>query len=68
MRIDSRYFRPAEVDTLLGDASQARRELGWEPTGSFDDLVAEMVAADRNLAQRDALMAREGYRAAHPYE
>jgi len=68
VRIDSRYFRPAEVDTLLGDASKARRELGWAPTGSFDELVAEMVAADRNLARRDALMAREGYRAAHPYE
>jgi GDPmannose 4,6-dehydratase len=68
VRIDSRYFRPAEVDTLLGDASKARRELGWAPAGTFDELVAEMVAADRTLAQRDALMAREGYRAAHPYE
>ncbi|MDE2448845.1 MAG: GDP-mannose 4,6-dehydratase [Gammaproteobacteria bacterium] len=68
VRIDSRYFRPAEVDTLLGDAAKARRELGWAPTASFDELVAEMVAADRNLARRDALMAREGYRAAHPFE
>jgi GDPmannose 4,6-dehydratase len=68
VRIDSRYFRPAEVDTLLGDASKARRELGWMPTRSFDELVAEMVAADRDLARRDALMAREGYRAVHPYE
>jgi GDPmannose 4,6-dehydratase len=68
VRIDSRYFRPAEVDTLLGDASKARRELGWAPASSFDDLVAEMVSADRKLARRDALMAREGYRAVHPYE
>ncbi len=68
VRIDSRYFRPTEVDTLLGDASKARRELGWTPVASFDELVAEMVAADRVLARRDALMAREGYRAAHPYE
>jgi GDPmannose 4,6-dehydratase len=68
VRIDSRYFRPAEVDTLLGDATKARRELGWTPTASFDELVAEMVAADRHLAQRDALMAREGYLAAHSYE
>ena len=65
VRIDARYFRPAEVDTLLGDASKARRELGWEPTRTFDELVAEMVSADRHLARRDALMAREGYRAAH---
>ena len=68
VRIDSRYFRPAEVDTLLGDASKAKRELGWVPTVGFDDLVAEIVAADRELARRDALMAREGFRAAHPYE
>jgi len=68
VRIDARYFRPTEVDTLLGDASKARRELGWEPTRSFDDLVAEMVSADRHLARRDALMAREGYRAAHAFE
>ena len=68
VRIDSRYFRPAEVDTLLGDASKARRELGWAPVVSFDELVAEMVAADRNLARRDALMVREGYQAAHPYD
>ena len=68
VRIDSRYFRPAEVDTLLGDASKARRELGWAPAVSFDELVAEMVASDRKLARRDALMAREGYRAVQPYE
>jgi GDPmannose 4,6-dehydratase len=68
VRIDSRYFRPAEVDTLLGDASKARRELGWAPTRSFDELVAEMVSADRKLARRDALMEREGYLAVHPYE
>ncbi len=68
VRIDSRYFRPAEVETLLGDASKARRELGWTPTRSFDELVAEMVAEDRSLARRDALMAREGYRAVQSYE
>ncbi len=68
VRIDSRYFRPAEVDTLLGDASKARRELDWAPVVTFDELVAEMVSEDRTLARRDALMAREGYRAAHPYE
>lgn len=48
VRIDSRSFRPAEVDTLLGDASRARHELGWAPTGSFDDLVAEMLASCLN--------------------
>src|SRR5579883_3453949 len=68
VRIDSRYFRPTEVDSLLGDASKARRELHWAPVVSFDELVAEMVSSDRSLARRDALMAREGFRAAQPYE
>jgi len=68
VRIDSRYFRPTEVDTLLGDASKARRELGWEPRVTFDELVAEMVQADLTLARRDSLVVREGYRAAQPYE
>jgi GDPmannose 4,6-dehydratase len=61
VRIDPRYFRPTEVDTLLGDASKARRELGWAPEVGFDELIEEMVEADRRLAERDALIEREGY-------
>ena len=61
IRIDPRYFRPTEVDTLLGDASKARSELGWEPEVSFEKLVSEMVSEDLALAERDALIAREGY-------
>ena len=64
IRIDPRYFRPTEVDSLLGDASRARRELNWTPTVTFDELVHEMVEADRVLARRDALVARAGYGAA----
>jgi GDPmannose 4,6-dehydratase len=64
VRIDPRYFRPAEVETLLGDASKARRELGWEPQITFDQLVTEMVAGDREHARRDALNARHGFRVA----
>jgi GDPmannose 4,6-dehydratase len=52
--IDPGYFRPTEVDTLLGDASRARRELGWSPRVGFDALVREMVQADLQLARRDA--------------
>ena len=52
--IDPRYFRPTEVDTLLGDATKARSKLGWEPRTSFDALVKEMVEADLAEAQRDA--------------
>jgi GDPmannose 4,6-dehydratase len=62
IRIDPRYFRPTEVDTLLGDASKARAQLGWQPQVPFEELVKEMVAEDLALAQRDARLAREGFR------
>jgi len=61
VRIDPRYFRPTEVDTLLGDASKARTELGWQPEVGFEALVEEMVREDLALAERDALIAREGF-------
>ena len=61
--VDPRYFRPAEVDTLLGDASRAREKLGWEPRISFEQLVAEMVREDLALAQRDRLVTRAGFKA-----
>ena len=63
VRVDPRYYRPTEVETLLGDASRAKRELDWSPAISFDALVSEMVSHDLILARRDALIAREGYRA-----
>ncbi len=62
IRIDSRYFRPAEVDTLLGDSTKARLRLGWKPEHSFSELVAEMVHEDLVLAKRDATIAREGFK------
>lgn len=55
--IDPRYFRPAEVDTLLGDPSLARQELGWEPRTSFEELVREMVDSDLNAAEKERLIA-----------
>ncbi len=61
VRVDPRYFRPAEVETLLGDASKARSKLGWAPRITFEELVAEMVREDFRLAKRDALLARHGY-------
>ena len=60
--IDRRYFRPAEVDTLLGDPSKARRKLGWEPRIGFEEMVREMVAADLKEAERDLMVRRRGYR------
>jgi GDPmannose 4,6-dehydratase len=68
VRIDPRYFRPTEVDALLGDATKARNELGWVPELGFEDLVTEMVGADLALAQRDALVAREGYAVLRQHE
>lgn len=59
--VDPRYFRPAEVETLLGDPSKARNVLGWEPKITFKELVAEMTAADLRSAQLDQLMADHGF-------
>ena len=59
--VDPRYFRPAEVESLLGDASKARKELGWAPKIAFPDLVKEMVLEDLMAAERDELVKRHGY-------
>ncbi len=59
--VDPRYFRPTEVETLLGDASKAKRELGWTPRTTFDELVREMVESDLKSAQRDALAIQHGF-------
>ena len=61
--VDPHYFRPAEVDTLLGDAAKARDRLGWQPKVRFKDLVAEMAREDLRAAERDALVTRHGYSA-----
>jgi GDPmannose 4,6-dehydratase len=62
VRVDPRYFRPAEVDTLLGDARKARRKLGWKPKVGFKALVAEMVREDLRLAERDQLARSHGHK------
>jgi GDPmannose 4,6-dehydratase len=60
MRIDPRYFRPAEVETLLGDPSKARQQLGWEPEITAREMCAEMVAEDLKTARRHALLKAHG--------
>ncbi len=61
VRVDPRYFRPTEVESLLGDPAKAKEKLGWEPRTSFEDLVAEMVRFDLEEARRDAMCKREGF-------
>jgi GDPmannose 4,6-dehydratase len=61
VRVDPRYFRPAEVETLLGDPSKAKTKLGWEPTTTFDELVKEMVESDYSSAKRYSLVKLAGF-------
>ena len=61
VRIDPRYFRPAEVETLLGDPTKAREILGWTPTTTLEELVAEMVTADLEEANKEAYLRRKGF-------
>jgi GDPmannose 4,6-dehydratase len=64
VRVDPRYFRPAEVEKLLGNPEKARRELGWTARTTFRELVTEMVSEDLKLAKRDLLVQKHGYEAA----
>ena len=66
--VDRRYFRPAEVESLLGDATKARKQLGWAPRTDFRSLVEEMALEDLKAAERDALVTRHGYEAYSVYE
>jgi len=66
--VDPLYFRPAEVETLLGDATKAKQKLGWEPKITFKELVAEMMREDLKAAERDELVKRHGYDAFNFYE
>ena len=63
VRVDPRYFRPTEVETLLGDASRARERLGWSPRTSLAQLVDEMVKADLSAARKYALLRENGFTA-----
>ena len=66
--VDPRYFRPAEVDTLLGDPSKAKSKLGWQPTITFEQLVAEMVREDLKDAERDELCKAHGHKVLNHHE
>ena len=61
--VDPRYFRPSEVETLLGDPSKAREKLGWEPKIKLKEMVHEMMDNDINIAKRDSLVKKHGFKA-----
>ncbi|TRZ94652.1 MAG: GDP-mannose 4,6-dehydratase, partial [Rhodocyclaceae bacterium] len=68
VQVDPRYFRPTEVETLLGDATKAREKLGWTPKITFAELVAEMVREDLMAAERDELIKKHGFKAMDHHE
>ena len=66
--VNSRYFRPTEVETLLGDATKAKNILGWEPKITFNEMINEMMEADVNIAKRDLLMRENGFKSPSFFE
>ena len=62
IRIDKRYFRPSEVDSLLGDSSKAKNNLGWKPSKTLEDIITEMIKTDREIASKKSLLIKHGYK------
>jgi GDPmannose 4,6-dehydratase len=68
VKVDPRYYRPTEVETLLGDPSKAKAKLGWTPTTTFEELVKEMIEADYTAARKDSLVKMAGFQAFDHHE
>ena len=68
VEVDSRYFRPTEVDILQGDASKAKQKLGWSPKHTLHDLTREMVGSDIEHFRKDVLLKESGYRTIRQFE
>ena len=68
VKVDPRYYRPTEVETLLGDPTKAKEKLGWVPTTSFEELVKEMIEADYTSARKDSLVKLAGFKAFDHHE
>jgi GDPmannose 4,6-dehydratase len=66
--VDEKYYRPTEVDTLLGDPSNAKEKLGWETRVTLDEMIAEMVENDLQIASRNRLLIKSGYDVNQPFE
>lgn len=68
LKVDPRYYRPTEVDLLIGDPSKAKQKLGWEPTYTFAELVSEMVASDVKLFEKNKFLKEEGFEVKNEFE
>ena len=68
VKVDPRYYRPTEVETLLGDPTKAKEKLGWVPTTPFAQLVKEMIEADYESARKDSLVKLAGFQACDHHE
>lgn len=68
VKIDERYFRPTEVDLLIGDATKAKEKLKWQPKSSLEEMIAEMIKGDLNLMRKEKLLKRKGFTALNYYE
>ena len=68
IKIDQKYFRPCEVNLLVGDASKARQKLNWQPKTTLEDLVGDMIKNDLQLAKKDSLLKKRGYELSFPRE
>ena len=68
IRIDKRYFRPTEVEQLLGDSSKAKKELGWEPKLTLEEIVSEMISSDINEAKKELILKNEGFNLSNSIE
>ena len=62
IKIDKRYFRPSEVDSLLGDSSKAKNKLGWQPSKTLEQLIAEMIKNDKEIISKKSLLMKHGYK------
>ena len=68
IRVDPTYYRPAEVETLLGDPTKAHKELGWKPSTTLDEMVEEMISHDLDKARQQALLRASGFTVNTPRE
>ena len=68
IRVDPRYFRPAEVDELMGDSSKAFRKLGWSPKITLEDLISEMIKEDKKEASKELLLKKKNFRISNNFE